>query len=284
MTMPNYDSSSSNGAYVDLHIHSTYSDGLFSPEEIIKIAKERQLKAISITDHDTVAASKCAAELGVKHGIEVISGIEMSITCSGCEVHLLGYFVDAESGPLKDYAAMLFGSRDERARKIVKILQKQGMGITFEQVAEKANGAPIGRPHIAAVMVEEGYVFSTYEAFQKYLGENKSADIPKDSVEPKRAVEMIKEAGGLSFIAHPATIDCCDEALAKLVSFGLDGLETIHPKHNPQTQQHYRKIAQRYNLLESGGSDCHGGREGVVMIGNPPVPFSFLQKMKERLR
>jgi 3',5'-nucleoside bisphosphate phosphatase len=274
---------SKNGSLIDLHIHSTYSDGLFTPTEIIEHAKARQLKAISITDHDTVAASQSAAKLGVEHGIEVVSGIEMSLSCNGCEVHLLGYFFDDQSGPIKEYAEMLMGSRDDRARKIVKALQQQGMGISFEQVAEKANGSPIGRPHIAAVLIEEGHVFSAYEAFQKYLGEKKSADIPKDTVEPKKAIEMIKDAGGLTFIAHPATIQCCEEALKELVSYGLDGLETIHPKHNIDTQKHFHEVAQKYNLLESGGSDCHGGREGVVMIGKPPVPFLFLQRMKERL-
>ena len=281
--MSTVDSVSKNGSYIDLHIHSTYSDGLFSPKEIIEIADQRRLKAISITDHDTVAASHIAAKLGREYGIEVISGIEMSITCHNCEVHLLGYFIDDQSGPIKKYAEMLMGSRDERARKIVKVLQKQGMGISFEQVVHQANGSPIGRPHIAAVLIEEGYVFSAYEAFQKYLGENKPAAIPKQSVEPKQAIEMIKEAGGLTFIAHPATIECCDDALKKLVSYGLDGLETIHPSHNLETQRRFRQVAKRYNLLESGGSDCHGGRDGVVMIGTPPVPFSFLERMKERL-
>ncbi len=281
--MNNPDSDSLNGSYIDLHIHSTFSDGLFSPKKILEVAKERRLKAISITDHDTVASSRCAAELGRQYGIEVISGIEMSITCLQCEVHLLGYFIDENSGPIKRYAEMLMEARDQRARKIVRVLQKQGVDISFEQVALKANGAPIGRPHIAEVLVEEGYVFSTYEAFQKYLGENKPAAIPKMTIDAKKAVEMIKEAGGLVFIAHPATIGCCEDALKKLVGFGVDGLETIHPKHNAEMQKHYREVARRYNLLESGGSDCHGGRDGTVMIGFPPVPKIFLDRMKNRL-
>ena len=160
-----------NGSYIDLHIHSTFSDGLFSPHQVIKVAKERNLKAISITDHDTAAATHTAASIGKELGIEVISGIEISINCCYCEVHLLGYFIDDKSRSIKQYAEMLMGSRDDRAREIVKVLQKMGFSITFEQVVNKANGSPIGRPHVAEVLVEEGHVFSTYEAFQKYLGE-----------------------------------------------------------------------------------------------------------------
>ncbi len=277
------DDANENGSYIDLHIHSNYSDGLFSPQKIIEVARERRLKAISITDHDTVAASAIAAELGPQYGIEVISGIEISITCKDCEVHLLGYFIDAQSGPIRQYTQMLMDSREARARKIVNVLRRQGVDISYELVADKANGSPIGRPHIAEVLVEEGYVFSSYEAFQKYLGEDKPADIPKLSIEPKKAVEMIKDAGGLAFIAHPATIDCCEEALKKLVSYGLDGLETIHPKHNSDLQHYFRRVAKQYGLLESGGSDCHGGRDGMVMLGALPVPFAFLERMKDRL-
>ncbi len=277
------DNTNGNGSYIDLHIHSTYSDGLFSPQKIIEVAKERHLKAISITDHDTVAASKIAAELGRQYGIEVISGIEISVTCRECEVHLLGYFIDAQSGPIRQYAQMLMDSREERARRIVEVLRRHGVDISFELVAKKANGSPIGRPHIAEVLVEEGYVFSSYEAFQKYLGENKPADIPKLTIEPKKAVKMIKDAGGLALIAHAATIDCCEEALKKLISYGLDGLETIHPKHDSEAQRHFRDVAKRWRLLESGGSDCHGGRDGVVMLGALPVPVDFLERMKEKL-
>jgi len=278
------DDTPSNGQYIDLHIHSTFSDGLFSPQKIMEIARERPLRAVSITDHDTVAASHSAAEIGRAFGIEVISGIEIGVAFRNCEVHLLGYFIDDQSEPIKEYARMLMDSREERARKIVNVLRKQGCKISFEQVALKANGAPIGRPHIAEVLIEEGYVFSFFEAFQKYLGEGKSADVPKQTIEPKKAIEMIKEAGGLAFIAHAATIDCFEEAFKALLSWGLDGLETIHPKHNAETQKKFRDIAKRNHLLQSGGSDCHGGRDGVVMLGALPVPYQFVQRMKEQLK
>ena len=278
-----HDSLTQNGSYIDLHIHSTYSDGLLTPKEIFDVARKRGLKAISITDHDTVAATATAFQLGKDAGVEFVPGIEMSVAHAHCDVHLLGYFIDASSKGLLDYADLLMGSREERAQAIVKALQKQGLNITYEFVRQKANGAPIGRPHIAQVLVEEGYVFSSYEAFQKYLGENKVGDIPKVNVGLKRAVEIVKEANGLVFLAHPSTIGCCDDVLKLLMDYGLDGIETVHPKQFGERREYYSRIARKNNLLESGGSDCHGGRDGNLALGTLNVPFSFLEGMRERL-
>ena len=278
-----HDNLTKNQSYIDLHIHSTCSDGLLSPAQIIQIAGERGLKAISITDHDTVAATVTASQLGQEAGIEVVPGIEIGVAYADCEVHLLGYYIDAQSEGLKEYAGLLMASREERARAIVKALQKQGMDIPYELVKQKADGAPIGRPHIAHVLVEEGYVFSSYEAFQKYLGENKAGDIPKLNIGLERAVQLVKEAKGLAFLAHPATIECCQDVLDLLIEYGLDGIETIHPKQAGTQQSYYREMARQYHLLESGGSDCHGGRDGNIAIGTLDVPISFLHEMKKRL-
>ncbi len=269
--------------YIDLHIHSSYSDGLLSPAEILDLAKQRGLKAISITDHDTVAATVSATEMAPTYGIEVIPGIEIGVAHAGCEVHLLGYFIDHASPALAEYAGLLMESREERARTIVRVLRQQGIHITYEMVMEKANGAPIGRPHIAQVLVEEGYVFSNYEAFDKYLGEKKSGDVPKLNIGLRRAVHMIKDAGGLAFLAHPATIECCQDVFKLLLSYGLDGIESIHPKHTPEQRRHFGYLAEHHHLLQSGGSDCHGGRHGSIALGTLPVPLSFLDAMTGRL-
>jgi predicted metal-dependent phosphoesterase TrpH len=278
-----HDNLNKNNSYIDLHIHSTYSDGLLSPAEIIQIASKRGLKAISITDHDTVAATSSAGELGQKVGLEVVPGIEIGVAYEDCEVHLLGYFIDSDNNSLKEYANLLLASREDRAREIVKVLQKRGINISYELVQQKADGAPIGRPHVAQVLVEEGYVFSSYEAFEKYLGDKKCCDIPKLNIGLERAVEIIKESHGLVFLAHPATIECCRDVIDQLVSFGLDGIETIHPKHGYEKRKHFSALAQQNNLLESGGSDCHGGRDGNIMLGTLPVPLEFLKEMKNRL-
>ena len=278
-----HDTITTKQAYIDLHIHSSYSDGLLSPAEIMSIAQTRGLKALSITDHDTVAATLLASALGKEAGIDVVPGIEIGVAYKECEVHLLGYYVDATSKSLKEYAALLMDSREERAREIVRVLQKQGLKITYEMVQQKANGAPIGRPHIAQVLVEEGYVFSSYDAFQKYLGEKKVGDIPKLNIGLQRAVHIIKEANGMAFLAHPATIECCDDVLTLLIGYGLDGIETVHPKHAGQIREHYSRIARQHNLLQSGGSDCHGGRDGGITLGTLQVPYRFLEEMKARI-
>ena len=270
-------------SYIDLHIHSTYSDGLLSPVEIIKIAGERGLKAISITDHDTLAATPSAGELGQQVGIQVIPGIEIGVAYEDCDVHLLGYFIDPDNNSLKEYADLLLASREERAREIVKVLKNRGINISYELVQQKADGAPIGRPHVAQVLVEEGYVFSSYEAFEKYLGDKKCCDIPKLNIGLERAVQIIKESHGLVFLAHPATIECCSDVVDQLILFGLDGIETIHPKHGQDKRKHFSTLARQHNLLESGGSDCHGGRDGNIMLGTLPVPFEFLKQMNNRL-
>ncbi|MBN1465589.1 PHP domain-containing protein [candidate division KSB1 bacterium] len=270
-------------ARIDLHIHSTCSDGLLTPAEIISVAQRRGLRAISITDHDTVAATTVAVELGLKAHLDVVPGIEIGVAHRGCDVHLLGYFIDATSRSLKGYAELLMQSREGRAREIVRVLQRQGIKIPYEMVQQKANGAPIGRPHIAQVLLEEGYVFSSYEAFQKYLGENKAGDIPKLNIGLQRAVQIIKEAGGLAFLAHPVTIGCCEEVLNLLIGYGLDGIETIHPKHTARFREHFGRIARKYDLLESGGSDCHG-RDGDISLGTLDIPYSFLEAMTARIR
>lgn len=277
------DKQSTDELYIDLHIHSTYSDGLLSPVQIIEAARDRRLSAISITDHDTVEATPYAYQIGQNAGIEVVPGIEIGVAYQRCEVHLLGYFIDPGNTSLKHYAELLLNSREERAREILSVLRKQGIDIRYELVQHKANGAPIGRPHIAQLLVEEGYVFSSYEAFDKYLGEKKCCDIPKLNIGLERAIEIIKQSQGLAFVAHPATIECYEDVIELLVDYGLDGIETIHPKHDAKTRAFFSTLARKKHLLESGGSDCHGGRDGSLMLGTLPVPFSFLNEMKEHL-
>ncbi|MDZ7370085.1 MAG: PHP domain-containing protein [candidate division KSB1 bacterium] len=268
--------------FVDLHLHSVYSDGLLTPKQIIEEAQRRGLKAVSITDHDAVAGVEEALTFGSLLGVEVIPGIEISVLHQGVEIHLLGYYIDSSSAAIAGYIELLAESRRERAQKIVQALEKEGINIAYEMVLQKANGAPIGRPHIAQVMVEEGYVFSVYEAFQKYLGENRSGDIPKFSLSLRHAVEIIKDAGGLVFWAHPATTPVPEELLPLLLACGLDGIEVIHPKHPPEKQAQFADWAKRFRLLQSGGSDCHGGREGNLMLGTMKVPESLFTQIKER--
>ncbi len=275
-------SSDADAGFIDLHIHSTFSDGRLTPRQILETAAHRRLKAVSVTDHDAVAGTVEALRLSEELGVEVVPGIEISVRYAETEIHLLGYYIDPQSPAIARYIERLAESRLERAQKIVDALRSEGIQIPYEMVLHKANGAPVGRPHIAQVLVEAGYVYSTYEAFQKYLGERRSGDIPKFSLELEKATALIKEAGGLVFWAHPATVACADEVLPLLLECGLDGIETIHSKHAPEQQAYFRETARRYGLLESGGSDCHGDRDTGVAIGTPSVPAVFLQNIKQR--
>jgi len=269
--------------YIDLHIHSSHSDGIKSPAEIIRFAHEFKLKAISITDHDAISGTILACTSAEKKGIEVIPGIELSTRMTGCTVHLLGYYFDMGNAEILDYVEQNYYIREERAKKIVSRLHELGIKISFELVKLHANGGVIGRPHIADVLLEEGYVYSFRDAFEKYLGENRPAYVQKPTITPEEGIRLIHNAGGLVFIAHPA-VEITDENIYHLIGQGLDGIEVYHPKHMPSDVEHYMQIAQANDLLICGGSDCHGPRNNNdMMMGTIPVPYSHLEQMKSRL-
>ena len=268
-------------AIIDLHVHSTFSDGLLTPEQIINLAHRRDLKAISITDHDEILGYDAAHTLGKTLGLQVIPGIEVSTLFHATDVHILGYFLDPHNPAIRSYIQIFKQRRVERASEIVQRLGKIGIHIPFELVRMKARNGSMGRPHIADVLVEEGIVFSFQEAFQKYLGDDKPAYVPKVKIEPQDALQMIHNASGLAFVAHPC-VGISDTLILQLIDLGLDGIETMHPKHSLADIQHYQELCRRHDLLESGGSDCHGARQGEAMLGCGMVPHVFLQRMQER--
>jgi predicted metal-dependent phosphoesterase TrpH len=255
---------------------------LLDPQQIVALAWERRLKAISITDHDIEAAcvsARCAAE---DLDLEIVPGIEFSSDFRDEDVHILGYFIEEGHPSIQRYMETYREKRRQRAEAIVDRLNRMGVRVDFDLVQMKADGAVICRPHVADVLVEEGFVFSFYEAFNKYLGNGKPAFVPKSKIKTEEAIKIIKIAGGLAFLAHPVLIS--DESVFPvLVEMGLDGIETIHSKHTENDIQHFRQFARRFDLLESGGSDCHGGRLGRTALGTLHVPFSFLLRMRERL-
>lgn len=266
---------------IDLHIHSRYSDGLLWPDEIIKYAVMRNIAAISIADHDTVAGIESAVQEGEIAGVEVVPGIEISVFMNNRELHFLGYFFDYKHPEIRSYNRALEISREKRAQEIIRLLNKLGFRLRIQDVIKISGNAPIGRPHIAEALVAHNYVFSLRDAFNKYLGEGKPAYVPKSIVKPADAIQLIKKTDGLVFLAHPAAGYVNDREIQELVDNGLDGLETIHPKHTNRDVRSLQQIAKKYNLLQSGGSDCHGGREGGVIIGSQDVPYSFLKDMKK---
>jgi len=265
--------------HIDLHIHSTYSDGLLHPAEIVTYASRFGLNAIAITDHDDFSGFAEAAAAGARLGLEVIPGIELSAIHDGYETHILGYLYDVTSAPLLEFAARMRASRVERAEEIVQRLRHLGMPISMEMVKMRAGQGALGRPHIADILVEEGYVFSFNEAFHKWLGENKPGYVPKMKLMAEEAIALVHNSGGLAFLAHPGTGTGID-AIEALIEMGLDGIETLHPRHVPEMITYYRELARRNGLLETGGSDCHGARRGEMMICTQAVPYAFLNEMR----
>ncbi|RPI75993.1 MAG: PHP domain-containing protein [Ignavibacteriales bacterium] len=266
----------------DLHTHTTYSDGACSPEELINKAVRAGIEIISITDHDNTKGFKEAYEAGKKLGVEVIPGVEISSEISNREIHILGYLFDPDNIELEHYLNFFRAERIKRASRIVDKLRNLGFNIHLDDVLEKAKNSSVGRPHIAQVMLEKRIVSSYYEAFNKYIGNGLPAFEKKVHVSPESAFKIINDAGGLSFIAHPGNIP--ENLLKELIESGMDGIEVIHPSHSRLQQKFYRGIVNSYFLLESGGSDYHGGkREDDNNFGQHCTGTSSVEAMRKRL-
>ncbi|MDP6041869.1 MAG: PHP domain-containing protein [Candidatus Latescibacteria bacterium] len=270
-------------SYIDLHMHSTRSDGSFSPSQVVHRAAELGLSAISLTDHDSVNGVAEAQSVGAEVGVEVIAGTELSAQEENMDVHILGYFVDPENSDLLSCLQKFQDARRERAEKMVAKLNRMGVGVHMAQVLAKAGGGAVGRPHVADVLVEEGFVFSNDQAFHKYLGYGKPAYQPKFMLRPSEAVDVIHAAGGLACLAHPKLYGK-DAMLPGLIEQGLDGIEVLHIKHDNSAVRRYSDLTDQHGLLKTGGSDCHGDGRGEAVMGKVAVPMAFLDAMKKRLK
>lgn len=269
--------------FVDMHMHTTCSDGMLSPTDLVQKAKQVGLAAISITDHDNLAAIQAVKSLADELDVELIAGVEVSTAYEERDVHILGYFIKTEDSPLSDYLAYCRQQRLARTERMVDRLNKQGVKIKVDHVLEKASGGSVGRPHIAAVLQENGYVQNYNEAFSKYIGTNCPAYEKSVETKPAEVISLINEAGGLSFLAHPGR-QVSDETVRHLIESGLDGLEIVHPSHDAHRQEYYRSIANEYFLLMSGGSDYHGVKpQDEENFGKVYIDYNWLQKMKHRL-
>jgi len=265
--------------WVDLHVHTNYSDGLLSPAQVVMKAKETGLRAVGISDHDTIEGISEAVEAGGDIDIEVVPGVELSSQCDGKDIHILGYYFDPNHPRLMEYLERFRKERYRRALKMVQNLNKVGIHLTIADVEERAKGQCIGRPHLAEVLMEKGYVETFQEAFHRYIGYGSKAYAEKYKLKPEEAIHLITEAKGLSFLAHPG-YSITDDIILRFIKAGLDGIEIVHPKLSEQRTLHLQKIAHDHNLLVSGGSDCHGGRNGTLFIGEYNVPYSVLEEIK----
>ncbi|MCZ6703679.1 MAG: PHP domain-containing protein [Ignavibacteria bacterium] len=243
---------------VDLHSHTNHSDGYFSPEELVNKAKDVGIDILSITDHDSINAIEKATEIGRELGVEIIPGVEISSDLRGIEVHILGYFIDITNKELEHCLKFFREERIGRANNIVRKLNHLGLDISMADVIRFSKNSAVGRPHIAQAMLELGLVRSFQDAFNKYIKNGGPAYEGKVHLSPKSAFKIISDAGGLSFVAHPRHMS--ENIIKELIDAGADGIEVIHPSHSKELTRFYRGIVNEYYLLESGGSDFHGGK------------------------
>jgi hypothetical protein len=276
---------------IDLHVHTTMSDGSFSPTEVVRLAVTKSLQAIAITDHDTVAGIGQAQAEGFRTGVEVISGVEMSVQWNPGIVHILGFFIRSDDPQLLESLSHLGKGRHDRIPKIVSKLSDCGVHISVEEVNRESGGGVPGRPHVAKVMVRKGIVSGIQEAFDLYLGKGAPAYVKKTKVTPGEAIRVIEKAGGLPVLAHPYSLEEQDpnrlrEILQGFMRQGLEGIEVYCPKHTPEQTRVFLDLALELNLAVTGGTDFHGAGKPEVELGvfpgSGPLPYSILQEMKTR--
>jgi 3',5'-nucleoside bisphosphate phosphatase len=266
--------------FADLHLHTLFSDGTFTPEELAERGGRLGLLAMALTDHDTVEGCARMGKACASLGIDFIPGTELTAEFDGNEVHLLGYFVETEHprllGEIKKFQAV----RQNRIREMASRLNKLGVPLRADAVFELANCRSPGRPHVGRALVLEGLCASLDEAFDKYLKKGRPAWVPKYKISAIDAIDLIHDAGGLAVLAHPG-LNHCDHIIPSLVQQGLDGLECFHTRHNGGMPEHYLKMAERLNLLVTGGSDCHGYSKGKPLIGGVKLAGVHLEKLRE---
>lgn len=265
--------------FCDLHTHTLCSDGLQTPTQVVEAALERGLAALAITDHDSLQGLDEARRRAAGTGLEIVPGVELSTAAGELEVHVLGYFFDETNA---EFLAQLRRFRDvrrERVRAILGRLGELGMPLDEAEVFGCARGEAVGRPHVAEAMVARGYALHLDDAFRRFLGTHRPAWVPKPVLTPPDAVRLVASAGGVTSVAHPATIGD-DRVLDELAAAGLHGIECIHPKHDAATEARYREIAARHGLLVTGGSDSHGRRPGGIPLGYGNVPASVVEELR----
>ena len=266
---------------IDLHTHTTASDGLLDAPALIAEASTRGVGLLAVSDHDTTASVDAAIDAGRKAGVEVWPAVELSCDVEAGEVHVLGYFVDHRLPWFQALLDRLRAGRLHRAQRMVERLAALGAPVDFAHVAALAGGGAIGRPHVARALVGAGWVRTVPEAFERYIGRHGPAYVERLKVTPGEAVTILRAAGGLAVLAHPGWARN-DELISGLVASGLDGIEVYYPDHTPSLVSHYAALARQYGLLVTGGTDFHGGDLATrVVVGGQYVPEEVIQPLRE---
>lgn len=268
----------------DLHLHTHLSDGTFSPEKVVEYAKEKGLNAIAITDHDCCDGITPAIIAAKDLDLEVIAGVELTAEMGDSEIHILGYFIDWQNEAFLEKLKEISRVRQDRAKEILKRLKRYGVDIPEEELFKLSGPGCIGRLHIARLLVKKRIVSSLKEAFRKYIGDGGPCYVKKFKLSPKEAVDMIKRVGGISVLAHPKVVNINNKTTEEIVRIvikdGIQGIEVYHSDHSAKDVKELKALAERYNLLISGGSDCHGLGKREVLIGKVKIPYELVEKLK----
>ena len=267
--------------FADLHLHTHFSDGTYTPEELVAQGQRHGLAVLALTDHDTVEGCAPMAAACKLAGMEFIPGTELTAEEGGNELHILSYFLDTENVKLLTEIAKFQAVRQNRIREMVARLNAHQIPLRAEAVFELANCRSPGRPHVARAMVQGGHCATPDEAFQRFLRKDRPAWVPKFKVSAAHAIELIHQAGGVAVMAHPG-LNRTDEVIPALAAAGLDGLECFHTKHSTSTTRRYLEVAEQHRLLVTGGSDCHGLSKGKPLIGTIKLPYEYVAKLKAR--
>ncbi|HPA77488.1 MAG TPA: PHP domain-containing protein [Kiritimatiellia bacterium] len=276
---------------IDLHMHSSFSDGSFTPEELVNKAVELNVSAISLTDHDTMAGVPRFLEAGARQNLQVIAGVEISTDYKGRGMHILGYGMNIANPELQQSLDWIRAGREARNMEILEKLNRLGFIMTWEEVVSRAGEDVVGRPHFAQTLIDKGYVKDKYEAFDKWLGHGKPGYADRRRLDPEAGIRIIRKAGGVAVLAHPFTLNLSNTGLRSLLlelsRAGLEGIEAYYAEHKPDMQDLYLKMAAEYDLLVTGGTDFHGSLTPMLRIGfgfgSLNVPDSLLEPLLARI-
>ena len=264
----------------DLHIHTIFSDGTFTPEEVMAYAKGIGLSCIAIADHDCVDGIEIAIGLQKTYDVEIVPAVEITAQENNKELHILGYFIDWRNEELKKILEQMCQNRKERIYKMADKLKEYGIDADAEEIIEYAGGKVISRLHVAKYLVEKGFIPSLKIAFDKYIGDGKPCCVGRFRFSSKEIIDIIKDTGGIAVIAHPG-LGNISEILPTLVKNGIEGIEVYHSDYTRSISKKLAKFAQEHNLLITGGSDCHGTNKKQVLMGKIRLPYKYVQRLKE---